>query len=102
MSNQEKTIFKMARNFVTFSLAFAPPCPWHDSDFGFQALPAWFSIPSLELSWKSRPNLHIVLYIYSNLSEAHLKGWCVVLDSVLPTSELRQEKPWALSTKAVR
>lgn len=102
MPNQEKAIFKMERNFVKFSLALSPPPPWHGSDFGLEAPPAWFSIPSLELSQHSRLNLQIILCIYSNLSEGYLKDWCEVLDSVLPTSELRQEKQWALPTKTSR
>ena len=73
MPNQEKAIFKMERNFVTFSLALSPPPPWHGSDFGPEAPPAWFSIPSLELSQQSRLNLQIILCIYSSLSEGYLK-----------------------------
>lgn len=84
---------------MAFLLALAPPLP--QCEGGLEKITA--CVPSVGLQFwfqkeQSRYCLHIIMYLYSNLSETYLK----VLVSVLPNSNLKPEKWWALLENVAR
>lgn len=84
---------------MAFLLALAPPLP--QCEGSPEKIAA--CVPSVGLwIWfqkeQSRSRLHVIVYLYSNPSETYLK----VLVSVLPNSDLRPEKWWALLENVAR